>query len=617
MIENQEIKENNQNIINMKTVFGNLLNEKPDKKPLNIKKIMKNESKEIKKLLNKGISSDLIKRKPSPLKLLEKQMSNYFFGINGKLTYLIPNLQNELIEKEKKQNKILNEKIPIGDLTFLNNKNFDSYKKRIEKEENQNLLMKSSNFQKGNYDLINKKNIKNHKKVYSQITSELNIKELKMNDIKFPLSNKNKINDFILTVNKFNPHSENIKYKINNIKQNKNNNKKSLIFNKENIESPFSNKEINFNQTHSISSSFSKVKNSEKQNSNSSKNQINSLTTTSVNSLSYNSQSNGISTFKFSKSSIKNSSFSSNQINNFNNETGISNSLNLKNAIANINFDNNNNKKNNNKKNQINLLRVSNSEKKLLIPEYSVEKPFILNSYFNFNKKNNNDNFDFPNILNDKNLSCNNNKRNSFNQVKKSFNNKNRSELDNKINKIFSNEKKISKALHKIIKKNKINKKIHKLLNKKKNNDTIIKQDIGKFKLILEDNFKKEKTVKLLKTERIENDNKLIDATKKLSDDAIVSVLENAKINFKDRNKNLGFNFSKTEKYEIYKEKYVENYSKKIEKLNAVLIIEKNKVIEMIDKNLNNEEQKYNKSFNIGNQKKIKLNLKKNFVNKN
>jgi len=617
MIENQEIKENNQNIINMKTVFGNLLNEKPDKKPLNIKKIMKNESKEIKKLLNKGISSDLIKRKPSPLKLLEKQMSNYFFGINGKLTYLIPNLQNELIEKEKKQNKILNEKIPIGDLTFLNNKNFDSYKKRIEKEENQNLLMKSSNFQKGNYDLINKKNIKNHKKVYSQITSELNIKELKMNDIKFPLSNKNKINDFILTVNKFNPHSENIKYKINNIKQNKNNNKKSLIFNKENIESPFSNKEINFNQTHSISSSFSKVKNSEKQNSNSSKNQINSLTTTSVNSLSYNSQSNGISTFKFSKSSIKNSSFSSNQINNFNNETGISNSLNLKNAIANINFDNNNNKKNNNKKNQINLLRVSNSEKKLLIPEYSVEKPFILNSYFNFNKKNNNDNFDFPNILNDKNLSCNNNKRNSFNQVKKSFNNKNRSELDNKINKIFSNEKKISKALHKIIKKNKINKKIHKLLNKKKNNDTIIKQDIGKFKLILEDNFKKEKTVKLLKTERIENDNKLIDATKKLSDDAIVPVLENAKINFKDRNKNLGFNFSKTEKYEIYKEKYVENYSKKIEKLNAVLIIEKNKVIEMIDKNLNNEEQKYNKSFNIGNQKKIKLNLKKNFVNKN
>ena len=164
MIENQEIKENNQNIINMKKVFGNLLNEKPDKKPLNIKKIMKNESKEIKKLLNKGISSDLIKRKPSPLKLLEKQMSNFYFGINGRLTYLIPNLQNELIEKEKKQNKILNEKIPIGDLTFLNNKNFDSYKKRIEKEENQNLLMKSSNFQKGNYDLINKKNIKNHKK---------------------------------------------------------------------------------------------------------------------------------------------------------------------------------------------------------------------------------------------------------------------------------------------------------------------------------------------------------------------------------------------------------------------------------------------------------------------
>jgi hypothetical protein len=34
----------------------------------------------------------------------------------------------------------------------------------------------------------------------------------------------------------------------------------------------------------------------------------------------------------------------------------------------------------------------------------------------------------------------------------------------------------------------------------------------------------------------------------------------------------------------------------------------------MIDKNLNNEEQKYNKSFNIEKKKKIKLNLKKNFV---
>ena len=66
---------------------------------------MKNESKEIKKLLNKGISSDLIKRKPSPLKLLEKQMSNFYFGINDRLTYLIPNLQNELIKKEKKKIK--------------------------------------------------------------------------------------------------------------------------------------------------------------------------------------------------------------------------------------------------------------------------------------------------------------------------------------------------------------------------------------------------------------------------------------------------------------------------------------------------------------------------------
>ena len=163
-------------------------------------------------------------------------MSNFYFGINGRLTYLIPNLQNELIEKEKK-NKILNEKIPIGDLTFLQNNNYDDFKKIKQKEENKDFLMKSSNFQKNNYNQIKEKYNKNHKKVYSQITPELNIEELSMNYIKYPLSNKNKINDFILTVNKFNPHSDNIKYKINNKNQNnKNDNKKSSIFNKENLE---------------------------------------------------------------------------------------------------------------------------------------------------------------------------------------------------------------------------------------------------------------------------------------------------------------------------------------------------------------------------------------------
>ena len=136
---------------------------------------------------------------------------------------------------------------------------YDDFKKIKQKEENKDFLMKSSNFQKNNYNQIKEKYNKNHKKVYSQITPELNIEELSMNYIKYPLSNKNKINDFILTVNKFNPHSDNIKYKINNKNQNnKNDNKKSSIFNKENLESPLLNKEINLNQTNTNSlSSFS------------------------------------------------------------------------------------------------------------------------------------------------------------------------------------------------------------------------------------------------------------------------------------------------------------------------------------------------------------------------
>ena len=656
MSEILENKENNQKAYNLKTIFGNFLNTIPDKKPLNIKDVMKKENKELKKLLNKGISSNLINRKPSPLKLLEKQMSNFFFGINGKLTYLIPHLQNELIKKEKNQEKILNEKISIGELTFLQNKSYDNKGKK--KEENRNFLLKSTNFitEKNYY-----KEQKRNKKIFSQNNINFNLDKINLlNEIINSQYNKNRINDFLLTINKFNLHSEN-----NEIQKNKNITNKS----NNNLQRKKKIKTRNYSDLNEINST-SPITNNEKKEENtltknknsflsSSKetnvNQINTLTT-SINSKSNNSLSNNpISSFKMSKSSIKTSSFSThpvnnNNLNNFNNEN-VSNSIYLKNAIANINFDDNKKAK----KNQINLLTVSNSQKQLLIPEYSVEKPFIMNSYLNFHKKNptqsnlnlpiinkeknlfdnmnnnnNNNNNDNNNNYNNKdninnytnnvhnnnnnndnnsvNIKINNNikniKKNSLNSIKNCFNNKNRKELNSKLEKIITNEKKISKSLQKIINKNKINKKIKKILNKN-SNETIIKKDIPKFKLDLEDNMKKEKKVKLLNTERIENDNKLIDATKKLSDDAIIKVLVNAKKTKKDRNRNLSINLLKNEKYEIWKEKFVDNNSYTIQCLNAALEKEKNKFIQMVHHNLNK-----NKNDNNDNNQVIKVNLR-------
>ena len=103
MLNRDENKENNVNLVNVQTIFGNFLNNKSDKNPINLNNKIKNEYNEVINLLNKGIKSKIKKRKPSPLKRFEKLIAEYFFGKNGKFTHLIPNLQSELIEKERKQ----------------------------------------------------------------------------------------------------------------------------------------------------------------------------------------------------------------------------------------------------------------------------------------------------------------------------------------------------------------------------------------------------------------------------------------------------------------------------------------------------------------------------------
>ena len=96
MFERKEIKEKNLNLYNVNSIFGNFLNDKPEKNPINLQSKIKNESNQIKTLLTKYIEPHLIKRKPSPLKKLEKLMGEYFFGKNGKFTYLIPHLKIHL-----------------------------------------------------------------------------------------------------------------------------------------------------------------------------------------------------------------------------------------------------------------------------------------------------------------------------------------------------------------------------------------------------------------------------------------------------------------------------------------------------------------------------------------
>ncbi len=584
MLNRDENKENNVNLINVHTIFGNLLNNKSDKNPINLNIKIKKEYNEVINLLKKEIKPKIKKRKPSPLKRFEKLIAEYFFGKNGKFTHLIPNLKTELIEKERKREYELKEKISLGELTFLQNKSYDNCIFEREKEIKKYNLLKSTNFKKEknylNYEQIRIKS-KRHKKLMSQFSPECYIYcselDMKNKNKNYSEINKKKVNNFIMTTfHKLNPKTESIKQKKRYIHKGKNEIRNNSILENINFSSPKL-----LNESNNTFITLSKLKNDNKK-INSSKNenkknqnQINTVTT-SVNSGSNNSSNNNnaISTFKISKSSIKTSNFSTSQniINNV--ENNMSNSLYIKNAIANINLDN---LQKTNKKNQIALLKVSNSEKQLLLPEYSVEKSFILNSYLNFNQKNNikDLNFDFSKINKEKSY----NKRidNSLSINRKSFNKK---DFYYKLDNIISNGKQFSKSLQKITK-NQSNTKLQDFLEKRKNK-SLIQGDINKIKSILEDNntIKKDKFIKSVNTERIENDNKLIDITKKIKDNEILSILLNAK---KGKMQNLQF-IKHNNNFGNWSQKFHKNNSEIINHLSTIIIQEKNK---LFNRNLN------------------------------
>ena len=105
----------------------------------NLKYKIKRQERRFKNYIINAFGRETIIKKPDSLLKLEKQLITYFFGKDGCLTYLIPNLRNELIQEEQKKFGELDKKIEIGELTFLNHEE----EKNISKEKR-----KKINFQK-------------------------------------------------------------------------------------------------------------------------------------------------------------------------------------------------------------------------------------------------------------------------------------------------------------------------------------------------------------------------------------------------------------------------------------------------------------------------------------
>ena len=313
-----------------------------------------------------------------------------------------------------------------------------------------------------------------------------------------------------------------------------NNNFSSSNSNKTNFSNGYSNKNepSSFFYLSNSKSCEKENKNEQKTNSNESndnniKNINNKTITTSVNS-----SLNNVSSFGITKSSFKNSSISNPK----NNSNIIFNSLNLKNAISNTELNNKDNKKT-----IINLISVSNSEKRLLIPEYyDVQKPYIQNSYMSFNKNNFENNFF---------LTSSNRQTKQYEKIDFSL------EKNNK-----NNKKKFQQILNDIIKSSEeIGKNIYLFSNNnKKRSKTFSKdfcmldekqKDFNSIKEILNDNLIRENFYHKLRLENIKYDNKLINILKNVNQPFIYDMI-------KSRNKMRKRNLEIKKKYFLNSIKY-------------------------------------------------------------
>ena len=184
-------------------LFHKLSKEKKLQFKLNLEQKINNKDRDFKKLITKSLGDGTIIEKPNSLKVFEKQLKTYFFGKKGLFTNLIPNLRKELIQKEQTKLFELDERIPIGDLTFFHISE-ENQNLTLEERRHRNVLRKrilnSSNFSRSNKFHL-KKNTNSEDKYF---LSENNNENKKKTKIFLSSTNKkhksnNKSNDLFIT----------------------------------------------------------------------------------------------------------------------------------------------------------------------------------------------------------------------------------------------------------------------------------------------------------------------------------------------------------------------------------------------------------------------------------
>ena len=251
-------------------LFHKLSKEKKLQFKLNLEQKINNKDKQFKKLLTRSLGEGTIIEKPDSLEIFEKQLKTYFFGKKGLFTNLIPNLRKELIKKEQTKLFELDEKIPIGDLTFFyfseENKNLTLEERRY-RNVLRKKIMNSSNFSRSNKFNL-KKNINSENKYFLSENNE-NKKKTKI-ILSSPIQkhkHNNKSNELFITGFPNNESSKNKKKNYNHFytssfsfKKNNNNFSSShnslSSFNFDKINSPLSEHNLNLRTLNSRDSYY-------------------------------------------------------------------------------------------------------------------------------------------------------------------------------------------------------------------------------------------------------------------------------------------------------------------------------------------------------------------------
>ncbi len=488
----------------------------------------------------------------------KKEKNSYSYKVNSRNYFENSRINDNKYNNYSNNSNLKNETKEIKNMINYCKKTEKKISLRLLKEENYSSLKKNSINNENDPNQINifKTTFKNYNENSKKTINDLNKKKkfilISKNNFSQTENLKRKKNIIITPQEKkiFNSNiinnnsNNNLNCTLTGIDKNSNSKNTFSITSNNNFSSSNSNK-TNFSNGYSNKnepSSFFYLSNSkscEKENKNEQKTNSNESNDNNIKNInnktittSVNSSLNNVSSFGITKSSFKNSSISNPK----NNSNIIFNSLNLKNAISNTELNNKDNKKT-----IINLISVSNSEKRLLIPEYyDVQKPYIQNSYMSFNKNNFENNFF---------LTSSNRQTKQYEKIDFSL------EKNNK-----NNKKKFQQILNDIIKSSEeIGKNIYLFSNNnKKSSKTFSKdfcmldekqKDFNSIKEILNDNLIRENFYHKLRLENIKYDNKLINILKNVNQPFIYDMI-------KSRNKMRKRNLEIKKKYFLNSIKY-------------------------------------------------------------